>query len=72
MQRGEHDTMNKQTFLFLFCLAVSCGTGRSAERPNVLFIAIDDLWPELGCYGVEYIRRSYPESGWEKLSLSEV
>ena len=26
------------------------------ERPNVLFIAIDDLRPELGCYGVDYIQ----------------
>jgi iduronate 2-sulfatase len=28
---------------------------RSAEHPNVLFIAVDDLRPELGCYGKSHI-----------------
>lgn len=27
-----------------------------AEKPNVLFIAVDDLYPELGCYGNEMIK----------------
>ncbi len=27
-----------------------------AQRPNVLFIAVDDLRPELGCYGKSYIK----------------
>tara|TARA_R110000851_G_scaffold256278_5_gene408739 strand:- start:14089 stop:15714 length:1626 start_codon:yes stop_codon:yes gene_type:complete len=35
--------------LFFTCLACN-----SQERPNVLFIAIDDLRPELGCYGADW------------------
>ena len=31
-------------------------SGIAAERPNVLFIAVDDLRPELGCYGATHIK----------------
>ena len=37
-------------------LLMSASFADAQERPNVLFIAIDDLRPELGCYGVDYIR----------------
>ncbi|KLU07167.1 Choline-sulfatase [Rhodopirellula islandica] len=42
--------------MFRLLLTLSLGlilqsTGLAAEKPHVLFIAIDDLRPELGCYG---------------------
>lgn len=37
----------------LFCLWAM--PSLAADRPNVLFIAVDDLRPELGCYGKEHI-----------------
>ena len=40
----------------LICVAsllVATGNLLAADKPNVLFIAVDDLRPELGCYGSE-------------------
>ena len=43
------------SFVFFFLTAatrlVSVDCIRAAEQPNILFIAVDDLRPELGCYG---------------------
>ncbi len=42
--------------LLMFLLVAICSvSGLAAERPNVLFIAVDDLRPELGCYGKQHI-----------------
>ena len=49
--------MNRPTVLFIVFIAFffeSCKSGNNS--PNVLFIAVDDLRPELGCYGNEIIR----------------
>ncbi len=40
-----------RTCVGLLVLLVMGSVVMAAERPNVLFIAIDDLRPELGCYG---------------------
>ena len=43
--------MKLMCILILMTLALS-----AAEKPNILFIAVDDLRPELNCYGKEYIK----------------
>ena len=37
--------------LLAAALVVLCTTARAVERPNILFIAVDDLKPIAGCYG---------------------
>jgi len=33
-----------------------------AKKPNILFIAVDDLRPQLGCYGVEWMKTPHMDS----------
>ena len=39
------------TTMFLVTFSVLCS---ASEKLNILFIAVDDLRPELKCYGVDY------------------
>ena len=40
---------------FLAGLIVALPFISAADKPNVLLICVDDLRPELNCYGVDYI-----------------
>jgi hypothetical protein len=42
--------------LFLPVLAQTAGQAAPSSRPNILFIAVDDLRPELNCYGNPIIK----------------
>ena len=47
----------KRVSLFLACLIALPAVLHAADRkPNILFIAIDDLKPVLGCYGITLIK----------------
>lgn len=41
--------------LFFVVISFGCASFSFAEKRNVLLICIDDLRPELGCYGADYI-----------------
>ncbi|MDX1702322.1 MAG: sulfatase-like hydrolase/transferase, partial [Melioribacteraceae bacterium] len=46
--------------LFIWCITIflltNCSPSIEEKPPNILFIAVDDLRPELGCYGTEYVK----------------
>lgn len=42
--------------IFVLAAFASLSAAAAEQPPNVLLICVDDLRPELGCYGVDYIR----------------
>jgi iduronate 2-sulfatase len=52
-QHSHHRIFFLVPVLCLLFLTAKFTPTQAAERPNVLFIAVDDLRPELFCYGVE-------------------
>lgn len=53
--------MTRQLALVVCCLGLMAAYAK-AEPPNVLFIAVDDLRVELGCYGSEHVKS--PHIDW--------
>ncbi len=42
--------------LLIVLILASCNSEQKQARPNILFIAIDDLRPDLGCYGNKLVK----------------
>jgi len=51
MPRGNFPILMKKLLPLLAVLLVPFAPPCAAEKPNILFIAVDDLRPQLGCYG---------------------
>src|SRR5215207_6439697 len=45
-----------KTLCHLFPILLCACLARAADRPNILFFAVDDLRPEFGAYGRAYIK----------------
>ena len=41
---------------FLLFMSFLCGIKSNASAPNILLICVDDLRPELRCFGADYIQ----------------
>ena len=44
-----------RVLVFQLFMAFFCSVESNAESPNILLICVDDLRPELSCYGADYI-----------------
>ena len=66
---------NLAVFILVVCLGFVTSCSQPAEpearHPNVLFISIDDLRPELGCYGNDQvISPNIDQLAWEGLMFN--
>ena len=53
--------MRNSSLLFTLLLVIaltniSCSVKKKSSKPNVLFIAVDDLRPEIGAYGAKHVK----------------
>ena len=50
------NSISRRQLLGHFAMGLALPAQQNGRRPNVLFFAVDDLRPELGCYGVRGIQ----------------
>ena len=48
--------MNRLLICLIFCFVSVAGHASDTEKPNVLFIMVDDLRVELGAYGAQHVK----------------
>lgn len=59
----------KKLFGILFCFMLTVVYAQQSERPNILWITVEDMSPTLGCYGDDFARTPFLDS-FSKNSLN--
>ena len=52
---GPAPSRRMHPLLLLLLLALALPMAPASGRPNVLFLAVDDLWNDLGCLGATHV-----------------
>ena len=71
MNAHNSDMVAVVRFFSFFLLLLGCVIAQQQQRKNVLFIAVDDLRPQLGAYGENYVKSPHIDELASKSMLFE-
>ena len=67
----KQNNLLKKTWINVPVALFLLGCNEPVQKPNVLFIAVDDLRPNMGCYGDTNLENHFREAIPDVLTLSQ-